>query len=189
MRAQDPNDQAAIEHNLRAMHWKDLVRTLKRLTEAKHEPLELPSSIRTWLEINRDPQTQDEADKTRREAEELKYKMTYDPTFVGWFDGKTETIPISGWIVSATNVLKDGKLWWIFSAKRHDDDAPLIGEVVPAAADRAALRKLGKVISYAGGNVKHEILRTGPITREEFDAFVAQGTPYEYGLIMWWWKA
>lgn len=96
-----------------------------------------------------------------------------------------------GWAVSLTHVLRDGKRWWILSAIRHDDAAPLVGATVPAPASPADLKKLGKIVSCAGGDPRRELLRTGAITRDEREALLAAGKNEiaEYGQIFYWWRA
>lgn len=178
-------NQAAIEAGLRAMSWKQRVKVLKQAVEQHHRPQELPTAIRRWLEINRQaPTTPEETATAVAQLTALQAWLT-DPKGEAsdWFKDKTETVPISGWAIEATHVLRDGARWWLVRATRHDDAAPLVGPTVPSPANAADMKRLGKIIDYAGGNRKRELLRTGAITLEEHQA----GT--EYGSIFYWWDA
>lgn len=185
-------ERAALEVNLRRMSWKQLTKHLKEAVEAHHKPLELPPMIRRWLEVNRgEPQTDEEAAHIAREVRALQWWVDIKGDSVRWFADKTETAPISGWAVEVAHFLKDGKRWWLLAARRHDDRAPLVGPTVPAPASQLDLKKLGKIIAYAGGDPKRELLRTGAITQEEHADLIAAGKHdiAEYGQIFYWWKA
>ncbi len=192
MDKQSPEQQAALEAGLRSMSWKALVRALKESVEEHHRPIELPSMIRRWLEVNRGtPKTPDEATHIEREVKAIKWWVDAKGDSARWFENKSENAPISGWIVTASHALRDGVRWWLFAARRHDDNAALVGPTVPAPAIDADLKKLGKIIAYAGGNPKRELLVTGAITKEEHDEFIAEGNVdiAEYGQIFYWWRA
>ena len=186
------DERAALEVSLRRMSWKQITKRLKEAVEAHHEPLELPPMIRRWLEVNRgEPRTDEEAAHIVREVRALQWWVAAQGDSARWFSDKTESAPISGWAVEVTHFLKDGRRWWLFAARRHDDRAQLVGPTVPAPATPLDLKKLGKIIAYAGGDPKRELLRTGAISQEEHDAFVAAGKPdiAAYGQIFYWWKA
>lgn len=186
-------EQAAVlEANLRGMNWKMLVKQLMECVERFHHATELPPTIRRWLDLPRTPPNEEEMAKFQSELKLLLESMEADPSQTGdWLTAQTETSPISGWVINACHFLKDGKRWWLFAAKRHDDSAPLVGPTVPAPASAGDLRRLGKVIAYAGGNPKRELLRTGAITQEEHDRLMAEGKDEiaNYGEIFFWWAA
>ena len=186
------DERAAIEVNLRSMSWKQLTQRLKTAVEENHRPIELPPMIRRWLEVNRaEPRTEEEAVHIAREVRAIQWWADTQGDSARWFQDKTETVPISRWIVEAAHILRDGKRWWHFAAQRHDDKASLVGPTVPAPATKIDLKKLGKIIAYAGGDPKRELFRTGAITQEEHDEFVAADKPgiAEYGQIFFWWRA
>ena len=194
MKDWSPDALAALEANLRRTHWKQLVKDLKTAVKEHHQPVELPTMIRRWLEINRGiPRTEEEAKYIQREAHAIKgwVEAQSDAESARWFQGRTESLPISGWAIEATHVLRDGARWWIFSDRRHDDKAPLAGPIVPAPASDADLRKLRRLIDFAGGSSKRELFRTGAISQAEHDELLAAGKPdiAEYGRIFYWWKA
>jgi len=192
MKDMTPDQVAALEVSLRSMRWKEITKRLKAAVEKTHQPLELPSMIRRWLEVNRGtPRDEAEAAHVTREVRAIQWWVDAQGDSARWFEDKTETAPISGWVVSASHVLKDGKRWWIFAARRHDDRASLVGATVPAPAVADDLKKLGKIIAHAGGDPRRELLRTGAISREEHDTLVAAGKLdiAEYGQIFFWWKA
>lgn len=184
--------RSALEIQIRGTPWKVLVKRLKGIVEQKHEALELPPMIRRWLEINRGtPRDEVEAAHIAQEVRALQWRIDAQGDSGRWFEDKTETAPISGWVISASHLLKDGKRSWLFAARRHDDRAPLVGPTVPAPATPADLKKLGKIIAYAGGDPKRELLRTGAISQKEHDDFIAAGKSdiAEYGQIFYWWRA
>lgn len=179
--------QPGLEATLRGMNWKTRVRVLKAAVEQHHRAIELPVMMRRWLDLNRgEIRTVQDAEHTQREIVAIT-EMGVD---AGWGDTNTETLPILGWVVSAAHFLRDGTRWWLFTAQRHDDAAPVLGPIVPAPARPADLRKLAKIITYAGGNPKRELLRTGAITQGDRDGFIADGSHdiAEYGLIFYWWQ-
>jgi len=185
-------ERAALEARLRRMSWKQITKRLKEAVEEHRTPLELPPMIRRWLEVNRgEPRTVEEAAHIAREIRALQWWVDAQGDSARWFADKTESAPISGWVVEVAHFLKDGKRWWLFAARRHDDRAPLVGATVPAPASQLDLKKLGKIIAYAGGNPKRELLRTGAITQEEHDEFLAAGRAdiAEYGQIIYGWRA
>jgi hypothetical protein len=180
-----------MEAQLRNTSWKQLVKHLKVAVEQHHEAIELPVTIRRWLEVNRGtPKTEAEAEHIAREVRSIQWWVEAQGEGE-WFKGRTETVPILGWVIEAAHVLRDGDRWWIFSARRHDDKAPLVGPTVHAPASYDDMRKLRRIIDAAGGNAKQELLRTGAITQEEHDEFIAAGKPdiAAYGRIFFWWKA
>lgn len=185
-------DQDLLEANLRRMSWKELTKRLKASVEQHHQPIELPTIIRRWLEAYRGtPRDEAEAAHVATEFRAIQWWVDAQGDSARWFEHKLERVPISGWVVAACHALKDGKRWWIFAAQRHDDRARLVGPTVPAPATDADLKKLGKIIAYAGGDQRRELFRTGAITLAEHDAFIAAGKPdtAEYGQIFYWWKA
>jgi hypothetical protein len=162
---------------------------LQLTVERCQRPEELPPNIRHWLEMNRAPVSEQE----RRDvlADIHRTRATFDLGIEeGWFRERVETLPISGWVITLCHVLKDGARWWILNAARHDDGAPLLGPVVPAPATRQDMRKLEKIVAFAGGNPKRELLRTGAITEADRDALHAAGRPElaEYGRVFFWWR-
>jgi hypothetical protein len=179
-----PEKMADVELYLRTASWKALVRDLKAAVCKNHHVVELSKPVRTWLELDRTPgvTTYDEALAAMAGLE--------DDIHRDYLAMQMEFLPISGWVISACHFLKDGTRWWLFFAKRHDDAAPLIGPTVPAPASDADLRKLRKIIAYAGGP-KEELFRTGAITKEDRDRLLADGhvDVAEYGQISYWWKA
>ncbi len=181
--------RAQVEANLRGMSWKAITRDLMTCFE-KRQLEELPPATRKWLEINRYPRTEEEAAKQDVDCRHLQDLLADLSCDKDWLKNRSETAPISGWVVNASLFLKDGERWWLFAARRHDDRAPLVGATVPSPANKLDLKKLGKIIAYAGGNPKRELLRTGAITQEEHDQFIAEGRPHiaEYGQIFFWWK-
>lgn len=178
------DQRAALEVNLRSMSWKELVRTLMASVTTKCKPEELPPNIRRWLEFNRGA-------VARSESEIAAIQEVLQGIEADWFRDRIEVAPISGWVVTMANVLRDGARWWILFAERHDDSAPLLGAVCPAPATTADLRKLGKIVKLAGGNPDRELLRTGAITQADRDRYLAAGDTYvaQYGKIFYWWKA
>lgn len=186
--------RAAMEVQLRNTSWKQLVKHLKVAVTEHHQAIELPVMIRRWLEVNRGtPKTEAEAAHIQQEVRSIQWWIDAqgDGDSGRWFKGRTETVPILGWVIEASHVLRDGKRWWIFAARRHDDKAPLVGPTVPAPASNDDMRKLRRIIDYAGGNAKQELLRTGAITQEEHDELAAAGKHdiAAYGQIFFWWKA
>lgn len=180
-----PADQcAALESNLRSMSWKALVRTLMQSIEGGRKPDELPPNIRRWLEFNR-------GSVPRSEGDIAALQEVLQGIEAAWFRDRTETAPISGWVVTMTLVLRDGAPWWILFAERHDDNAPLLGPICPAPATTTDLRKLVKIVKLAGGNPDRELLRTGAITQADRDRYLAAGDTYvaQYGKIFYWWSA
>jgi hypothetical protein len=186
-----PEQRQAFEVRLRSMNWRTLTTLLMQSVEQHHRPVELPVTIRHWLELNRAAHeaTTEEA-HAQREAEAVSALMEIGID-AGWGSAVTETLPISGWVISACHFLRDGERWWLFTARRHDDTAPLAGTAAPAPANQLDLKKLGKIIAYAGGNPRRELLRTGALTQQEHDELVAKGRPdvAAYGQIFFWWRA
>lgn len=188
------SEKASLEAALRGMSWKQLVKQLKTTVEQHHRPVELPPMIRRWLEVNREtPRSEEEAAHVAREVRAIQWwvNASANDESARWFADKTEATPISGWVIEMTHFLKDGKRYWLLAARRHDDAAPLVGPMVPAPSTAADLKKLGKIVAYAGGDPSRELLRTGAITREEHDEFLAAGKLEiaEYGRIFFWWRA
>lgn len=187
------SDNPQLATNLAGIPWKKRVKILKACVEDNHKPLELPPFVRRWLELNRssEPETAEQKAHQDREIKAIQWWIDAKGDEARWFLDKMEFLPISGWVITAVHFLLDGKRWWLVSGQRHDDAAPLVGKIVPAPANKADLRRLAKIIDYAGGNSNRELLRTGAITQEEHDDFVARGKHdiAEYGMIFYWWRA
>lgn len=184
-------ERAALEARLRSMSWKALVKHLKAVVEEHHRPIELPPMLRRWFELNRSGAgTSEEAILLQAEIMVLQAAMDRGMN-KDWLGQRVEKTPISGWAVSLCHFLKDGVRWWLLTAQRHDDKANLIGSTVPAPASKLDLKKLDKIVAFAGGDPKRELLRTGAITQEEHDELMAKGKPEiaEYGQIFYWWRA
>jgi hypothetical protein len=187
----------ALEIQLRSTPWKVLVKSLKVNVEKRHEVLAPPAILLRWLELEwrrRMSLNPTEAAEATQEAQAL-LAWAKDPEnkdeSSGWFEDKVETFPISGWVINLSHILRDGRRWWILMARRHDDRAPLVGETIPASASPSDLKKLAKIVAYAGGDPKRELLRTGAITHDEREALLAAGQHEiaAYGQIFYWWRA
>ncbi len=187
-----PAEAAALAASLRAMPWRDIVRTLKTCV-IEHQPLEeLPSVVRRWLEVDRNPSTPEALAASEREMQAIKTLVEISGSHPGqWMQARGEFTPVAGWVVALWHFLKDGKHWYLLSGRRHDESAPLVGPTVAAPATPGHLKALRKIVDYAGGNGKREVLRTGPLTQEERDALIAAGHAdvAEYGEVFFWWKA
>lgn len=184
------HDQRHVEAAIRVMPWRSLVRMLQLTVERCQRPEELPPNTRRWLELNRAPVTEQERRDVLADIHRTRAALDLGIE-EGWFRERVETLPISGWVVTLCHVLKDGARWWILNAARHDDDAPLLGPVVPVPATRQDLGKLKKIVALAGGDPDRELLRTGAITQADRDELVASGREdvAEYGRIFYWWRA
>lgn len=183
--------RAALEARLRSMSWKALVKHLKVAVEEHHQPAEMPPTIRRWLELNRSD-TGTEEDAIRLQAEIIALQAAWDQDVnKDWLGQRSERAPISGWIITLCHFLKDGVRWWLLTAQRHDDKVNLIGESAPSPASKLDMKKLDKIVAYAGGDPKRELLRTGAVSQEEHDELIAEGQSEiaEYGQIFYWWRA
>lgn len=200
MKDRTPEERSKLEDYVKKTPWKVSVRSLKECVEEHHRPEELPRMIRLWFELNRDvegypgrdgdPRTEEESAKLALDIKEIEAAHAMGVN-KDWLRDREEHNPICGWIIGAVHFLKDGKRWWLFTAERHDDKAPMVGSIVHAPASKLDIKKLHKIIAYAGGNPKRELLRTGSITQEEHDDAIADGDDdiAEYGQIFYWWKA
>ncbi len=186
-----PAQRNAFEAKLKSMSWRTLTTLLMQSVERFHSPVELPDAIRRWLELNRDAPETEEAARMQRASRAAVVALREAGGLEGHGIIRSETLPISGWVVIATHFLRDGVRWWLFAARRHDDAAPLAGPVAPAPANPRDLKRLGKIIAYAGGDPRRELLRTGAITLQEHDEFIAAGEldVAAYGQIFFWWRA
>lgn len=169
------------EVKLRTTNYRELVRIVKHVAR-KNRALEIPVLVRRWLDINRDSVTTDDATALLEALE-----TSGD---IEWLGRSMETIPILGWVISAVHFLVDGTHAWLIAAQRHDDKAALVGPTVPAPATTGDMARLRKIIAYAGGDPLRELCRTGAITAEEREAFLAADKPdiAEYGKILYFWK-
>lgn len=193
-------DPAALEANLRGMHWKHLLKILMTNVVEHHKPEVLPEMIQRWLELDRTLGHSATTEEMETIVTLQAIQATAPELTPGhWFVGRVEHIPISGWIIEMCHFLKPRKRnaelldrWWLLTARRHDDHAPLVGPVVPAPATALDLKKLRKIVAKAGGDPSREVLRTGPITEEERTALIEAGhadVAKNYGEIFWWWRA
>jgi hypothetical protein len=180
---------AAVEAGLRAMSWKKRVKSLIASVKEHHEAVELPPWTRLWMTIDRSTGYYG-APTPERNAQLVELQKGSEDE-QGWLGARTETMPVSGWVVTAAHFLIDGKRHWLWAAKRHSDAAPLVGQCVPAPADKRDLNKLARIISFAGGNPELELFRTGAITLKEHEDFIAEGKVdvANYGSIFFMWKA
>lgn len=178
-------DPVQLELRIRSMSWKARVKSLLGTVEELHQPEELPDPICRWFDWNR-------AEQPPADAEVQAVMEALSAEGASWFHRRTETMPISGWVVSVARYLRDGVRWWLLFAERHDDAAPLIGPTVPAPASVADLKRLSKIVAYAGGNPKRHLLRTGPLTEHERNELLAAGKSADearFGIVFFAWKA
>jgi hypothetical protein len=174
-------DPKQLEASLRAMPWRTL---MDILIKAAPDAEELPMLTRRWFELNR----ADTADLAK--AHDVLERLKKSPAEHGWLSNKLETAPMLGWIIHLGRYLRDGETWWLLIAERHDEKAPLVGDVVPAPATYDDFRNLRRIVEYAGGNPKKELMRTGAITAEDRQRLIDDHNAVtDYGQVFFTWRA
>lgn len=143
-------NQEELVLRIRQMPWKAVVKMLKSTVTECQELKELPSVVLEWFDLNRAAEGEAKRDELERGADIIRRMEIAKPNL---YD-KTERAPIGPWWILMMHYLRDGKRWWLLIAARDDR-----GVVLESSSED--LRRLHKVIDYAGGRHKQHLLDAG----------------------------
>lgn len=128
----------------RTMPWKVLIRLMMTAAE-HHHAKEMPQIVIDWFELNRKDPDPAELDAFVLRAEQY---AAISGTAIG--GDRAERAPIGPWWIEVQPYLRDGKRWWLLRAY-HENRGNLM------EAPKQDLRRLHKIVDYAGGSAKRAI--------------------------------
>lgn len=140
-------NQEELALRIRQMPWKAVVKMLKGTVTECQELKELPQVVLEWFDLNRSAEGEAKRDELERGADVVRRMEIAKPNL---YD-KTERAPIGPWWILMMHYLRDGKRWWLLIAARDDH-----GVVLESSAED--LRRLHKIVDYAGGRGKDHLL-------------------------------